>query len=294
MNRAPLRPRNARPRAMRPADWAALARPRLSLAAALACGAGFVLQARGTAPALAWAMAGVLALCAGMSALNQVQERDLDALMERTRGRPLPSGLLRPGTALAMALAAVGMGLGLLWLAGGATPALLGLSAAAVYNGLYTPLKRRTSLALLAGAVAGALPPALGWAAAGGDPLAPLPVALTGAFLLWQGPHFWLLALRHERDYRAARLPVPSLSLPPSLFRGLLGLWLTALLAAWLGVLPHALALNPTLLYTLAPCLVLAAAACAGAFLRRGPVQATVNLAMAACLAALVAGALAA
>lgn len=182
----------------------------------------------------------------------------------------------------------------MLWLAHGAAPLALGALAAAVYNGMYTPLKPRSSLALLAGALAGSLPPALGWAAAGGNPLAPLPVALTGAFLLWQGPHFWLLALRHADDYKAAGLPLPCLNWPGALFRRLLGLWLAGLLAAWLGVALQALALGPALLYILIPCLVLAATACAWSFYRGTALRPVVDLSMAACLAALLTGALAA
>lgn len=190
------------------ADLARLARPRIGLLAAAGAVAGHLLW-RGGDGRGAWltALAAFL-LAAGCSALNQAQERGRDARMSRTRLRPLPSGRLSLATVIALALIGLALALALLWSLGGPAPVLLGLGVIALYNGLYTPLKAVTPLALLLGAVAGALPPMLGWLAAGGPPGDFRVLLLAAVFYLWQVPHFALLARRHPGDYPAAGLPV--------------------------------------------------------------------------------------
>ena len=142
----------------------------------------------------------------GASALNEAQEHDLDALMERTRRRPIPSGAITPRAAAALGLALAATGF-LCLLSRGWTPALLGLLALGWYNGFYTPLKRITAFAVVPGSLIGALPPAMGWTAAGGSLQAPGLLALGLFFFLWQVPHFWLLALLHRKGYEQAGLP---------------------------------------------------------------------------------------
>ena len=108
---------------------------------------------------------------------------------------------------------------------------LLGIVALAWYLGVYTPLKRRTPLALAAGGFCGALPPVIGWVYAGGDPMDYRVMLLAGFLYLWQIPHFWLLQHRHAEDYRRAGLPIfnPRLNeISPS---GLWQLWIIALVA---------------------------------------------------------------
>src|SRR5205823_2914499 len=123
------------------------------------------------------------------SALNQLLERDTDALMVRTRGRPLPCGRLSPGEVLAFGLVLGTVGLA--ELAFFASPLAAGLAAASlsIYVLAYTPLKRKTSLNTLVGAVPGALPPLIGWAAITGA-LEPAAFALFGIVFVWQFPHF--------------------------------------------------------------------------------------------------------
>ncbi len=196
-----------------------LTRWRLSLAVAVTAAAGTLLHnGRSNGFELALTTLGVALLAAAGSAGNQVQERDLDSRMERTCGRPLPMGQLSPiGAALVAFFLGAG-GTGLL-LSMGAIPALLGLAALACYNGLYTPLKRCTPLALLPGALCGALPPLIGWSAAGGS-LTDFRILLVAALIyLWQLPHFWRLADRNAADYRRAGLPVLRDRLPPPLER---------------------------------------------------------------------------
>jgi protoheme IX farnesyltransferase len=156
-----------------------------------------------------WALVGTALLAAGASVLNQYQERDLDALMERTRRRPLPAQRVRPEQALRvgvlLALA------GLIVLVGWTTPlaALLGASTVAIYLGAYTPLKTRTTLNTVVGAVAGALPPLIGWSAATGELESPAWSLFLIQFL-WQFPHFWAIAWLYRDDYaRAGMRMVP-------------------------------------------------------------------------------------
>ena len=173
----------------------------------------------------------LLATCGTM--LNQIQERHSDARMLRTRQRPLPAGHLQPSAVLAAAVIAGGIGLMLLAVCDRRS-ALTGAVALLCYNGLYTPLKRHTALALLPGALCGSLAPCLGWLAGGGRPDDPRLLLLGALMLLWQLPHFWLFALRHRTDLQRAGL-FPDLALQPNgpLF-GLIFLWTFALSVATL------------------------------------------------------------
>jgi protoheme IX farnesyltransferase len=182
-----------------------------------------------------WAIGwGVFLLAAASSVLNQVQERTSDALLRRTAGRPVARGLLTPQAGSVIGLLLGSGGLAVLAAGTGPGPALLGLGALAWYLAVYTPLKRLSSLAVLAGTPCGAIPPLLGWLAAGGAPSAPQPLALAMLMILWQVPHYWLLALPDRLELRAAGFRVlPPLSDRRLLLislRWLLGLALTSLL----------------------------------------------------------------
>jgi protoheme IX farnesyltransferase len=147
-----------------------------------------------------WAIAwGIFLLSASCSVLNQVQERFTDALMRRTCRRPLACGELTAGTGMALGIILGSGGLLILFAAAGGAPTLLGLVATGWYLLVYTPLKRLSSLAVIAGTPCGALPPLIGWLAAGGNPLDPRPLTLVLLMVLWQVPHYWLLALP-DRD----------------------------------------------------------------------------------------------
>jgi len=222
-----------------------LFRPALSAVAALSALAGYALHPSPHAPAAAASLlAGLFLLAAGCSALNQVQERSLDARMERTRRRPVASGRTSPLTGLACALPPALLGLALLWRLT-PTAALLGLGAAVWYNGVYTPLKRRTPFALLAGALCGALPPLIGWTAAGGHPGDYRVVLAAGLLFLWQIPHFCFFALKHREDFRRAGLPTLLTALPDEQLHRLALLWVLALACATLLPLAFGLLQNP-------------------------------------------------
>jgi len=215
---------------------AQLFRPRLGLLAAAGTLAGHALAAPRAGGGAALACAATLCLAAGCSALNQVQERAEDARMERTRTRPLPAGRIPVRAALGLALGLLSLGLGLAALCAPAA-AGVGLAVPALYNGLYTPLKKRTALALLAGGLAGAAPPVLGWAAAGAPLPAFPPLAVAGVLYVWQVPHFWLLAWRRRAEYAAAGFKAPG----PFPYSSRLPL------AVWLAAYCAALALIPAL-----------------------------------------------
>jgi protoheme IX farnesyltransferase len=184
-----------------------LCRPTVSVFAAASAATGFFLVPPHRTTGLSGAAFAVFLLSCGASALNQYQERDLDARMERTRNRPLPSGIVAPPQALAFSLALVLTGLALLVNAGGAKAAFLGFFALVWYNGLYTYLKKTTAFAAVPGAVVGMVPPAIGWVSAGGDLFDPRIAAVCFIFFMWQIPHFWLLLLDHGEEYEQAGLP---------------------------------------------------------------------------------------
>ncbi len=176
---------------------------------------GFMLAAP-LGPEFPWrqgaiVLLGVMLLSCGASALNQIQERERDALMARTAGRPLPSGRLTLTQGTLFAALGLAAGALVLWLGIGRTAGVLGLLAAAFYNGVYTPwLKPHSPFAAVPGAVPGALPPVIGWVAGGGGVLDAGAVILFGILFLWQMPHFWALALRYRGDYAAGGFPMVS------------------------------------------------------------------------------------
>ncbi|MFO7573546.1 MAG: protoheme IX farnesyltransferase [Bacteroidales bacterium] len=177
----------------------------LSVAVAFSAAAGYILFGdAGSLKGLAATVGGVFFLSGGAAALNQFQERRTDALMPRTRKRPLPSHELRPWSALLTALLMIAEGLVLLATFTGWLPALLGLMNVVLYNLIYTNLKRRTFLAVIPGGLVGAVPPLIGFTAAGGSLLAPQALFLAGFMFMWQIPHFWLLLTCYRSEYERA------------------------------------------------------------------------------------------
>jgi protoheme IX farnesyltransferase len=191
------------------ADYVQLAKPRLTMMALFTVAAGALLASAGTSPnwsIILHALFGSALVAVGASALNQYYERDTDGLMQRTEDRPLPAGRLPAGEVLAFG-AALGVG-GVVYLSF-ALPHLLAATLAAAtflsYVFVYTPLKRTTSLNTLVGAVPGALPPLIGWAAVRGK-LDPEIAAVFVILFLWQVPHFLSIAWIYREDYGRAGL----------------------------------------------------------------------------------------
>ncbi len=148
-------------------------------------------------------LAGVFLLSAGTSVLNQVQEFRNDALMKRTRLRPIPAQEISRLQASWIALGLILIGAAFLAL-NGWLPMMLGLSNILFYNLIYTPLKTRSYLAILPGAIVGAVPPLIGWTSAGFNPFHPNILFLATFVLLWQVPHFWLLMVKYGKEYEEA------------------------------------------------------------------------------------------
>jgi protoheme IX farnesyltransferase len=193
----------------RTADYAALAKPRLNLLVVASTLAGYVMAGGepGTVTALLCTVIGTGLVAGGAAAFNQVIERDTDGLMRRTRTRPLPDGRL--GTPEAVRYAAVLSVAGLIVLGAGVNllAAAVALTTLASYAVVYTPLKRRTSFATVIGAIPGALPPVIGWAAAENG-LSLGAWILFGILFLWQLPHFLAIAWMYREDYARAGLPM--------------------------------------------------------------------------------------
>lgn len=192
-----------------------LTKPRLTLLAVMTTVIGYWLAARET---IAWghfvaALFGAALVGGGAAALNQYLEREPDAVMKRTNTRPLPTGRLTPDHALAFGVTLVLIGLGLLAWQVNLLTSCLGAITVFTYLFLYTPLKRVTPLCTLIGAIPGALPPLMGWAAAR-DALEVQAWALGAILFLWQLPHFLALAWLYRDDYARAGFKMLTLSDP--------------------------------------------------------------------------------
>jgi protoheme IX farnesyltransferase len=157
------------------------------------------------------ALAATALVVGAANALNMVAEADADAQMARTRKRPLPSGRLSPEVALGFGVLSASFGLNVLGLAAGGLACGLALLAFASYVFVYTPLKRVTPLALWVGALPGALPPLIGYAAAKGSLGGP-GFWLFAILFLWQVPHFIAISIFREADYRRAGMAVFSVA----------------------------------------------------------------------------------
>jgi protoheme IX farnesyltransferase len=185
-----------------------LTKPRITTLVLVTAAVGYAIGAgRGLDPVAFLALlAGTAMVAGGASALNQYAEREADARMERTRRRPLPSGRVSPGEALAFGLAASAAGV-LVLATINALTSVLGAAALASYVLLYTPLKRVTSLCTVVGAVPGAIPPLMGWAAASGS-LSAGGWALFAVLFLWQLPHFLAIGWIYREDYARGGFPM--------------------------------------------------------------------------------------
>lgn len=195
-------------------DYIELTKPRITWLILMSTGIGYWFGLpisggwRAALGGLDWAMLfhtvmGTGLLASGTAALNQWYERDADSRMRRTARRPLPSGRISPAGALLFGLALSAAGFLELWLGANLLAALIGAFTLASYLCLYTPLKRRTWLSTTIGAVPGAMPPLIGYAAAAGA-LTPEAWVLGGILFLWQFPHFYAIAWMYREDYARA------------------------------------------------------------------------------------------
>ena len=199
----------ARDRGQVASDLVALTKPRVVVMVVVTTLVGYDVGLTGSPDYLRMIhlLIGTLLAAGGTLTLNQYWERDVDARMDRTRARPLPSGRLQPLEALVFGVALTMLGTAYLAALVGAVAALVTAATAVLYLFAYTPLKRRTALCTLVGAVPGALPPVAGWAAARGDVTAGAWV-LFAILFLWQLPHTLSIARLYREDYARAGVRV--------------------------------------------------------------------------------------
>ncbi|HZS06876.1 MAG TPA: heme o synthase [Blastocatellia bacterium] len=186
-------------------SYVELTKPRITFLVVLSALAGFCMGSAGSVDylGLLHTVLGVALLSSGISTLNQYLERDSDALMKRTRNRPLPAGRLTAASALWFGIALSVVSTAYLALLVNPLTAAWGMAALGSYLFLYTPLKQRTTLCTFIGAFPGALPPLLGWTAARNE-MGIEALVLFAILFLWQFPHFHAIATMYRDDYARA------------------------------------------------------------------------------------------
>ena len=196
-------------RASAVADYVALTKPRLNFLVVATSAAGYYLGSTGAVDvaAMAEAVAGTALVAAGAAALNMLYERDTDALMRRTRLRPLPAGRVTPTDAGIFGVALSAAGLVLLAARANWLSAALALATLLSYLLIYTPMKRRTPFSTIIGALPGALPALIGWTASHGA-IDRSGAALFAIVFCWQLPHFMAIAWLYREDYARAGFPM--------------------------------------------------------------------------------------
>jgi len=190
-------------------DYLTLTKPRLNSLAIVTALAGFYL---GSVPPfdwalLSWSLLGTTAVAGGCGTLNQWLESEADKRMTRTRKRPLPAGRLKREQAFWFGIGLSAVGVMVLFFFVNDLAAFLGLAALVSYLFFYTPLKKITSLCTVVGAVPGAIPPLMGWAAAK-DAIGPEGWALFAILFFWQMPHFLSIGWMYRDDYARAGFPM--------------------------------------------------------------------------------------
>ncbi|OGU13690.1 MAG: hypothetical protein A2X61_01905 [Ignavibacteria bacterium GWB2_35_12] len=209
-----------------------LGKVRITSFVAISTALGYVLASGKIDEGIILPILGVFLLACGSSAFNQFQEYMPDSLMKRTMNRPIPSAKLTPAQGFMIASVLSMAGAGLLFATGNIILFLLGVFTLLWYNLVYTPLKMKTSLAVIPGALIGAIPPLIGWAGGGGELSNPQAWALSLFFFIWQIPHFWLLLLIYEEDYRRAGFPTLTDIISRQNLTGITYVWIASLAAS--------------------------------------------------------------
>jgi len=179
----------------------------LSFAVSLSALFAYIMAKGDVGLDMLWATFSVLLVAMGVSTLNQVQEYKEDAKMERTKNRPIAAGRMTPLTGTIIAAVLITLSMILIYNLLG----LLGVNIFAFafiwYNAMYTPLKKKSALAVVPGAILGVIPPAIGWLTAGSSLMELDFIALALYFFIWQVPHFWLLVMLFHGDYNDGGYP---------------------------------------------------------------------------------------
>lgn len=206
----------------------ALIKYKVSMAVTFTAITGYIIYTGSFHSEVLLLMLGVFLLAGGSSALNEWQESEYDAKMERTNMRPIPTGAISSQNALLAALLSSLAGTVVLYLAFGWITAVLGLTNILWYNGIYTTLKRITSFAVVPGSLVGAIPVFMGWTAAGGY-VFDLSIVFVAFFLfIWQIPHFWLLMLKYGKQYEEAGFKTINQAVHPQNLKWVIFAWVVA------------------------------------------------------------------
>lgn len=217
-------------------DALVLVKARIALSVGLSAASGYLLYSGRADANLLLLVLGTVLLASSAAVINELEEAEADCRMPRTRNRPIPSGRVSTKEALLLA-GSLGL-LGALVLFHIEFVTLgLGLFALAWYDLVYTSVKRCSAFSVLPGAMVGAVPPLMGWTAAGGDVFDARALVLSVFFFLWQVPHTWLLMLEYEADYSQAGFPTPMQVLTRSQLRRISFVWM-ALASITVAIFP--------------------------------------------------------
>jgi len=181
---------------------------RITVLVSLTTALGYFLGTSNLGFGFVYPVLGIFLLACSSAALNQYQEVETDLMMDRTRNRPIPSGKISRNNVLILSIVLLLAGVTVLFIKTNFGALFTGLLTFYWYNAVYTPLKKKTALAIIPGSLVGALPPVAGWLAAGGSLLDVKIGVVALYFFVWQIPHFWLLLLLYGNDFKKGGFPV--------------------------------------------------------------------------------------
>ena len=210
-----------------------LSKVKITIAVAVTTITGYVLAKGKFDSRMILPTIGIFLLACGASVINHIMENRSDSQMQRTRNRPLPSGAISVSGAVALSVFQIVSGAIILYFSTNITGLILGLVALIWYDFIYTPLKKITANAVIPGSVIGAIPPLVGWVAAGQSLMNIQAIVMAFFFFVWQVPHFYLLVLIYGKEYEAAGLPSLTQLYSPKQIKWLIFTWIlvTALVA---------------------------------------------------------------
>jgi len=208
--------------------FAELSKIKIPFAVSFSAFTGYVLFKGSLDAGLLISTVGVFLLASGSAALNQFQEYRFDTKMQRTQSRPIPSGRFSSTNTLIFSVIFSLIGFLILLYGANITAGFIGLLTLLWYNGIYTPLKRKTVFAVLAGAFVGAFPPLIGWSAAGGNIFDKEILLIAALMFIWQVPHFILLLLKYGKEYEVAGFSVLTTYLSEKQLRKVIFVWILA------------------------------------------------------------------
>ena len=227
-----------------------LTKIRITLFVTLTTAFGYICFSQKLSINLLTVVFGILLLACGSAVINHIQEWKTDALMERTKNRPIPSKKISVPNAAIISLVLIFTGSFLL-LFNGIIPLLLGLLNLFWYNVVYTPLKRVNQLAIIPGSLVGAIPPVVGWTSAGGYVFDPQILVISFFFFIWQIPHFWLLLLLLGKDYEKAGFPTLTQVFNTNQLSRITFIWIVATVVASLLIPLFGIVKNPVYYFAL-------------------------------------------